>query len=192
LTEPSSLFDLNNCTTQVRSERKPRTRSKTNIFEDISAALALRGLGDLHSVANSDELTINVLETSGQSSLDRLFDLLLDQSGGERTKRLVKEVVVRIPNGKLEVADFDMDAVDLEDGGAITSRGVEFDSRLEYKKLQALIVTFRDETNDAHSVPLHRVVRPQYPNPLIWQYQSSCGSRKRRHAYLPASAQVKA
>lgn len=110
---------------KVRSEKKERTRSKTNIFEDISAALAFRSFGDLHSVANSDELTIDVLKPSGQSRLDRLFDLLLDQSGGQRTKRLVKEIVVRIPNGELEVADFDMDTLDLENRGAITSRGVE-------------------------------------------------------------------
>jgi hypothetical protein len=116
---------------QSRSGRKKeRTRRKTNIFEDISATLAFGSLGDLHSVANSNELTIDVLEPGGQSILDRFFDLLLDQSGGQRTKGFVKEIVVRIPNGKLKIADFDMDVLDLEDRGAITSRGVEFNGRL--------------------------------------------------------------
>lgn len=101
--------------------------------------MAFSSLGDLHSVADSDELAIDVLESSGQSSLERFFDLLLDQSSGQRTKRLVKEIVVRIPNGKLKVADFDVDIFDLEDGGGITSRGVEFNGRLTLKNLRASV-----------------------------------------------------
>lgn len=76
-------------------------------------------------------MSINVLEPSRQRILDRLFDLPLDQNGGERTKRLVQEIVVRIANGKLESADFDMNVMYFEDGGAITGCGVEFDSGLK-------------------------------------------------------------
>ena len=52
------------------------------------------------------QLTINELEAGDQSSLDRFFEIL-DPSGGQQMKCPIKEIEVRIPNGKLKGVEFE-------------------------------------------------------------------------------------
>lgn len=99
-----------------------------HLFQDLP--LVVRVLCLTHAVPHGHERAVHVLEEGPNPVADRLFDLPLDQTGGEGPERLVQEVVLRLPDSKLERVDFYVDAVDLEDRGWIVRRGDEFNGGL--------------------------------------------------------------
>jgi len=74
-----------------------------------------------------DKLSVNILEPSPDRVLDSFRDLLLDETSGERSERLVEQVVLRVANGELKRVDFDGDVLDVEDGGLVFAGGCEMD-----------------------------------------------------------------
>ena len=98
---------------------KGTKEKKTYILQHLSSGYTLSGLGLVHAIANSDELSVDVLETGPQRLFDRLLDLLLDETSSERTEGLVQEVVLRIADGELERVNLDVDIVHFEDRGFV-------------------------------------------------------------------------
>jgi hypothetical protein len=109
------------------SER--REREETYVLQDLGARSIVVGLSLGHTIANLDELSIDVFEASPDRVLDGLWDLLLDEPSGERAEGLVEQVVLRVADGELERVDLDGDVLDVEDGGLVfAGRGkVNFD-----------------------------------------------------------------
>jgi len=104
---------------------------KTYILQHLSSGYTLSGLGLVHAIANSDELSVDVLETGPQCLFDRLLDLLLDETSSERTEGLVQEVVLRVADGELERINLDVDVVHLEDRRFVLGRCDEMNGGLK-------------------------------------------------------------
>lgn len=99
----------------------------TCVLQDLRAGGGIVRLGLVHTIANEDELSVNVLQASPDRVLDSFRDLLLDEARGEWAEGLVKEVVLRVADGELEGVDFDGDVLDVEDGGLVFAGGGEVD-----------------------------------------------------------------
>jgi hypothetical protein len=88
-------------------------------LQHFSAALAFGGFRARHTIPNADELSVDVLHTGSNWTLDRFLDLLLDETSSERLEGLVEKVVFRVTDGEFEGVDFDDDVFDFEDWGFI-------------------------------------------------------------------------
>ena len=88
---------------------------------------ALLGLGLSHTVTNADKLSVGIFETSSDAVLDRLLDLLLDETCSERFESLVQEIVLRAPDRELERSDLGANRFNLEHRCMVLGRGHELD-----------------------------------------------------------------
>lgn len=91
-------------------------RDVTYLLEYLGPALALVDLSFLHTVTNTDKLSIDVLETSLDSTFDCLLQLLLDKTCREWAEGFVEQVVLRVPNAELEGVDLDVHVLNSENG----------------------------------------------------------------------------
>ena len=111
------LEDLGSCVNEASREE---ARRETYLLENLHLGLGLNtfssffGLGLSHAVTNANKLSINIFEPSSDAILDRLLDLSLDETRGERFQSLVQEIMLRVPDGELERSDLGVDGFNLE------------------------------------------------------------------------------
>ena len=93
----------------LRVNEAPRgeTRKENHLLENLHLGFGLTistllGLGLSHTVTNTDQLSIDIFQTSLDATLDRLLDLDLDKTRGEWLESLVEKIV----DGELERATF--------------------------------------------------------------------------------------
>ena len=97
-------------------------RNRTHLLQNLRPRLVLRRLRFGHPVAHANELSVNVLKTSRNGIGDGLLQLLLDETSGERTQRLVQQIVLRVTDGELQRSDLHVNILDLEHAGPILVR----------------------------------------------------------------------
>jgi len=121
------LKHLESCVNDASWEE---ARTNTYLLEDLHLArgltiFALLGPGLSHSVANSDQLSINIFQASSDTILDRLPYLLLNETRGEWLQSLVQEIVLRIPDRELERSYLGVNGFDLEHRRVVLGRRYE-------------------------------------------------------------------
>lgn len=92
------------------------------LLEGLSAVGVRTGGGFVHTVANADELSVNVFHAGGDSVFDSLLDLTFDETGRKGFESFVEGVVFRVADGELEGVQLHVDILDLEDGAVCEER----------------------------------------------------------------------
>jgi hypothetical protein len=90
-------------------------------LQHFTATLAIGSLRVRHAIPNADKLSVDVLHTGNNQTLDRFLDLLLHESS-EQFEVFVEKVMFRVADREFESVDFDDDVLDLEDRGLILVR----------------------------------------------------------------------
>jgi hypothetical protein len=89
-------------------------RGYTYILQHFTAVLAVGSLRACHLIPNADKLSVDLLHTGGNRTLDRFLGLTLNETSSERLEGFVEKITFRVANGEFKGVHFDDEVLDLK------------------------------------------------------------------------------